>query len=175
MANVEVTIDTFGRAETNRMLANLAAGGGGINRWQHVRVPMPLDQQTVIRMNRDTLYSFAVVDLAEGTFYLVVDPGLLVGDYRIVVPDVPVDAFWSISLYNADGFFQASDEGGTSVGSTTAVPEADGSIVVRLGGDAGRPNTLALMDGWNYVVRMYRPREEILDGRWAFPAAEPVG
>jgi hypothetical protein len=31
------------------------------------------------------------------------------------------------------------------------------------------------MDGWNYVVRMYRPREEILDGRWAFPAAEPVG
>jgi hypothetical protein len=23
--------------------------------------------------------------------------------------------------------------------------------------------------GWNYIVRMYRPRQEILDGTWKFP------
>lgn len=23
--------------------------------------------------------------------------------------------------------------------------------------------------GWEYVVRMYRPREEVLDGNWEFP------
>ena len=63
---VQVTVDTFVRAESNRMMASLMAGAGGINRWQHIRVPTPLDQQTVVRMNRDTLYSFAVVDLAAG-------------------------------------------------------------------------------------------------------------
>ena len=25
------------------------------------------------------------------------------------------------------------------------------------------------MDGWNYAVRLYRPRPEILDGSWTFP------
>jgi hypothetical protein len=30
------------------------------------------------------------------------------------------------------------------------------------------------MPGWNYTVRLYRPRPEILDGSWAFPEAQPV-
>jgi hypothetical protein len=30
------------------------------------------------------------------------------------------------------------------------------------------------MDGWNYIVRMYRPRAEVIDGSWTFPEAEPV-
>jgi hypothetical protein len=30
------------------------------------------------------------------------------------------------------------------------------------------------MDGWNYIVRLYRPRPEILDGTWTFPSVEPV-
>ena len=61
---VKVSVDNFVRAETARMMAALMAGAGGVNRFHHVRVPTPLDQQTVVRMNRDTLYSFAVVDLA---------------------------------------------------------------------------------------------------------------
>jgi hypothetical protein len=28
--------------------------------------------------------------------------------------------------------------------------------------------------GWNYLVRLYRPRAEILDGSWKFPEAQPV-
>ncbi len=27
------------------------------------------------------------------------------------------------------------------------------------------------MKGWNYTVRLYRPRAEILDGTWKFPGA----
>ena len=73
--NVKVTVDNFVRAESNRMMTNLMAAGGGINRWQHNREPTPLDQQTVVRMNRDTLYSFAVVDLAEGATVTVPDSG----------------------------------------------------------------------------------------------------
>jgi hypothetical protein len=30
------------------------------------------------------------------------------------------------------------------------------------------------MDGWNYIVRLYRPHKEILDGKWKFPAPQPV-
>ena len=56
----KVTVESFVRAETNRMLANLMAASGGINLVRHNRMPTPLDQQTVVRMNRDTLYSFAV-------------------------------------------------------------------------------------------------------------------
>jgi hypothetical protein len=312
--SVKVSVDDFVRAETDRMLVDLQAASGGVNRWRHNRVPTPLDQQTVVRMNRDTLYSFAVIDLAQGAtltmpdgggryaslmvvnqdhyidriihepgehqltmaehgtryvllamrvladpddpqdlaaantvqdglavtaasaeplvladydqasfdsvrkalldlgrtlsgtermfgrkadvdpvrhligtavgwgglpeheaFYVMVDPGLPVGEYRIVVRDVPVDAFWSISLYDARGFFVPSAVGGCSVNSVTAHAEPDGSVIVHLGGCAdGRPNCLHLMEGWNYTVRLYRPRSEILDGTWTFPAAEPV-
>ena len=28
------------------------------------------------------------------------------------------------------------------------------------------------MDGWNYTVRLYRPRPEVLDGSWTFPGLE---
>jgi hypothetical protein len=107
--------------------------------------------------------------------YLNVDPGLPVGQYRIVVRDAPVDAFWSVSLYNAQGFFEPSGEGGCSLNSLTAVKEPDGTVIIHLGGCGdGRPNCLHIMQGWNYIVRLYRPRPEVLDGTWTFPAAEPI-
>ena len=28
--------------------------------------------------------------------------------------------------------------------------------------------------GWNYTVRLFLPRREILDGTWRFPEAQPV-
>jgi hypothetical protein len=31
------------------------------------------------------------------------------------------------------------------------------------------------MKGWNYTVRLFRPRAEILDGAWKFPRAQPEG
>lgn len=57
------------------MMTNLMTAGGGVNRFRHVRVPNPLDQQTVVRMNRGTLYSFAVVDLADGAVVKLPDAG----------------------------------------------------------------------------------------------------
>jgi hypothetical protein len=296
------------------MLAGIIAQAGGINQFAHLRVPTPLDKQTVIRMNRDTLYSLAVVDLSAGAtltvpdagsrylsvmvvnqdhyinrvihrpgvhqltveefdtpyvavaarvlvdpedpddvaevcrvqdgfaleagsaqpfvmpdydvasldatrdallqlaagfggfdrafgrredvdplrhlvgtaagwgglpeseaFYVNSNPGLPVGEYRLTLRDVPVDAFWSISLYDARGFFQPAAAGGVSVNSVTATPDDDGSVAVHFGGCGdGRPNCLALMEGWNYVVRLYRPRPAVLDGTWTFPAVEPV-
>jgi hypothetical protein len=310
----QVTLDNFVRAETNRMFAGLVRQAGGINRWHHVRGPVPLDQQTVIRMNRDTLYSVAVLDLTGGaeltipdagdrylsvmvvnqdhyinrvyhdagsyrltqaefdtpfvvvaarvlvdandaadvaavnaiqdglavsaggsapfvmpnydetsftglrdavlelgrytaglgrTFgtkdavdpirhlvgtavgwggmpehealYVNVSPGLPVGEYRLNVSDVPVDAFWSISVYGADGFFAPNDRDAYNVNSVMAARNPDGSITVHFGGCADdRSNCLPISEGWDYLIRLYRPRPELLHGAWTFPAVEPV-
>ena len=39
-------------------------------------------------------------------FYINVEPGLPVGEYELTVKDVPVSGFWSISLYDKEGYFQ---------------------------------------------------------------------
>ena len=107
--------------------------------------------------------------------YLGVDPGVSVGAYRLTVRDVPVDGFWSISVYNAEGYFEPNDRGAYSVNNITATPNDDGSVTVHFGGcDDDRPNCLPITDGWNYTVRLYRPRPEVLDGSWAFPIIEPA-
>jgi hypothetical protein len=312
--SINVDNENFVRAETNRMFAGLQASAGGVNSWNHYRRPTPLDQQTIIRMNRDTLYSLAVVDitrgatvtvpesgdrylsvmvidqdhyvnrifhepgtyeltmdeldtpyvalgarvlldetdpedltrvhqiqdglviaaesaepfelphydepsftatrtaildrvrregLASGThgmfgprdevdaeqhllgtaagwgglpeheaFYVSEEPHLPIGAYQVTVKDVPVDAFWSVTLYNADGFLEPNSLGRYSVNSVAGEKNRDGSITVRFGGDETLPNVLPLTDGWNYLVRLYRPRPEILDGTWRFPSLE---
>lgn len=54
-------------------------------------------------------------------------------------------------------------------------PNQDGSVTVQFGGCDGKtPNCLPIIAGWKYLVRLYRPRKEILNGTWRFPEAEPV-
>jgi hypothetical protein len=312
--SIEVTADNFVRAETDRMFAGLLATSEGLNTWKHHRDLAPLDQQTVIRMNRDTLYSFAVVDISGGAtvtvpdsngrylsvmvvnqdhyinaifhepgtydltvdkfdtryvalaarvlvnaddpidlakvaaiqdgfglaassaepfampdyeeasftatrqsvldrartmtssrgmfgtkeetdrgahligtaagwgglpereaFYAIKDPKLPVGAYQVVLADVPVDAFWSVTVYNREGFLEPNSVGRYSVNSVSATRNEDDSVTVRLGGDETQPNCLPLMEGWNYAARLYRPRPEVLDGTWVFPGFTEVG
>ncbi len=70
-----LNVDNFARAESNRMLAAVLRDTGGINRWMYNREPTPLDDQPVIRQNRDTLYSAAVVDVSGGLTLTVPDAG----------------------------------------------------------------------------------------------------
>src|SRR5262245_57836281 len=60
---VRVTVDNFTRAETDTYFAKFSKDGG-FGKLSHERQLAPIDKQTVIRMNRDTLYSFGVFDLA---------------------------------------------------------------------------------------------------------------
>ena len=313
---IAVTVDNYLRAESDVSFAGIVKSGG-LGRFEHVREPTPIDRQTVIRPNRDTLYSLAVFDLNAapvtitlpdagkhfmsmqiidedqyapavyygagnytldrnqiGTRYVhaavrtLVDPndprdldqvhalqdaikinqkspgkfeppnwdeasrlkvrktlltladGLdskrmfgardevdpvrhLIGTaagwggnpekaalyalikpekndgttvYKLVVPgDVPVDGFWSVSVYNADGYFQKNEQNAYSLNNITARKAADDSITIQFGGCDGKAaNCLPIMKGWNYCVRLYRPRADVLSGRWKFPEAQPV-
>ena len=137
--------------------------------------------------------------------------------YRIEVPvDVPAKGFWSISVYNKEGFFvknkrdayvsTALPEKRTTTeaprfiwgrvrAKTTACPypvkgvTISGASTLQIppcSTEAGRPlkrlklnskrsfNNLPITPGWNYIARMYRPRQEILNNTWSFPVAKPV-
>jgi len=309
-----VTVENFARAESDLYFAGIVRNGG-FGKFDHTREPAPLDKQTVIRLNRDTLYSSAVFDLdagpvtitipdagrrfismqvfdedqythkvaykpgpytltreSVGTRYVAVafrtlaDPAdkddmkrahavqdaikveqpsgpgkfevpawdqasqkkvrdllialsdtlpdknrmfgtraevdpvrFLLGAasawggnpdkeavYLNVIPEkndgrtvytlkvpasVPVDGFWSVSLYNKDGFFEKNELGAYSLNNITAKKSADGSFDIQFGGCDGKiANCLPVTAGWNYMVRLYRPHAEILNGAWSFPA-----
>jgi hypothetical protein len=79
-------------------------------------------------------------------------------------------------LHNAEGYLQPNPLNAYSLNNITATKASDGSVTVQFGGcDAKTPNCLPIVKGWNYLVRLYRPRVEILNGTWKFPEAVPVG
>jgi len=96
--------------------------------------------------------------------------------HRLRIKDVPVDGFWSISVYNAKGYFEPNKSHAYTLNNITAKKDPDGSVTIQFGGcDGTVPNCLPITKGWNYLVRLYRPRAEILNGSWAFPEAQPYG
>ncbi len=95
--------------------------------------------------------------------------------HKLTVKDVPVDGFWSISVYDAKGYYEKNPYNAYTLNSITAKKAGDGSVVVQFGGCDGKiVNCLPITPGWNYMVRLYRPRAEILNGRWQFPKAAPA-
>ena len=97
------------------------------------------------------------------------------GDTRhaVTLQDVPVDAFWSVTVYNAEGFLEANDLGVNSYNNYTAEPDESGAITIHFGGcEDERVNCIPVTPGWNYAVRLYEPQEPILSGAWTFP--EPL-
>jgi hypothetical protein len=94
--------------------------------------------------------------------------------YRLTVGDVPIDAFWSVTVYNSKGYLQPNPDNAYAVNSLTAKKRADGAVTVQFGGCDGKIlNCLPTIQGWNYTVRLFRPRAEILEGEWKFPLAVP--
>ena len=85
-----VTPATYPRAETDRSFYNIATQGGGVNRFFKIRKPVPLDGQTVVRMNKDTLYSAAIVDTSKGA--------------TITVPIMPAGRYFSVLLVDNDHY-----------------------------------------------------------------------
>ncbi|MDH3770477.1 MAG: DUF1214 domain-containing protein, partial [Nitrospirota bacterium] len=89
--------------------------------------------------------------------------------YTLTAKDVPVDAFWSVTLYDDKGWMPINKYNAYSFNNVTAKKSGDGSITIHFGGDPTQPNFLPIVPGWNYIVRLYRPKEDILNGTWIFP------
>jgi len=94
--------------------------------------------------------------------------------YKLRVGDVPVDGFWSLTVYNREGYLQPNQENAYAVNSLTAKKGTDGAVTIQFGGCDGKiQNCLPITQGWNYTVRLFRPRAEIINGTWLFPLAHP--
>ncbi|HVJ37735.1 MAG TPA: DUF1214 domain-containing protein [Stenotrophomonas sp.] len=95
--------------------------------------------------------------------------------YRLTVGEVPVDAFWSITVYTKEGYFKPNALNAYSINSITGKHGDDGKVTVQFGDCTDTtPNCLPITPGWNYMVRLYRPQAQILDGSWTFPEAVPA-
>src|SRR6201987_6283393 len=60
-----VTVENYNRAQTDVNFAGVVKSGG-FGKFRHGREPAPPVQQGIVRPNRDTLYSFSIVDLDAG-------------------------------------------------------------------------------------------------------------
>ncbi len=63
------------------------------------------------------------------------------------------------------------------VNSSNVKLNADGKFTVYFGsvetcGDA--PNRLDTTEGWNFIMRIYRPGKSVLEGAYKLPEAKPV-
>jgi len=110
--------------------------------------------------------------------YLPITPARNDGStiHKVMVGHVPVDGFWSLTVYNSEGYLQPNQHNAYSVNSITAKKGPDGTVTIQFGGCDGKiENCLPITEGWNYTVRLFRPRAEILNGTWTFPLAQPEG
>ena len=83
------------------------------------------------------------------------------------VDEVPVERLLENLERNAQNLY--------SINSVTAKKGDNGLIEIQFGGcDGVTPNCIPISAGWNYLVRLYQARPEVLDGRWTFPQAIPV-
>ncbi len=93
----------------------------------------------------------------------------------------PVDGFWSITVYNDDGFMIDNPIKRYAIGDRTPglVRDKDGTIEILLQqtqpDPAQKGNWLPTPDGPFYLMmRLYIPRQAILDQSWAPPAIEKI-
>ncbi|MFQ3222369.1 MAG: DUF1254 domain-containing protein [Pseudomonadales bacterium] len=115
-------------------------------------------------------YGFGTLPETE-SLLLTVEPKLPIDKgYLLHIKDVPVDGFWSLAMYNSEGYFEKNSYNVYGFSNKTAAKNADGSITLHLGGDPNSINYIPITEGWNYVVRMYQPRVELLNGTWTFPS-----
>jgi hypothetical protein len=92
----------------------------------------------------------------------------------------PVDAFWSVSLYDQDGFQVPNQLDRSALGNRDALRyDADGSLDLFIQhvrpGPEREPNWLPAPTGTLALfMRLYAPKAEVLDGRWEPPAVRRV-
>ena len=62
-----------------------------------------------------------------------------------------------------------------SVNNVTVDCNDDGSTTVHFDGDSDQPNFLHTPMNLTYLIRLYQPHNEAVDGCYQFPGPQPVG
>jgi len=68
--------------------------------------------------------------------------------YTLTVKDVPVDAFWSVTVYDKEGMFAVNEYNDYSYSSVTAKRYEDDSVIIHFGGDPKQDNFIFIVPGW---------------------------
>jgi len=94
----------------------------------------------------------------------------------------PVDAFWSLTLYDRNGYHFVNSINRFAIGDRDDLKyNQDGSLDLHIqsenpGKDKERNWLPSPPEGsLGITMRLYSPRPEVIDGRWAPPAAKRVG
>jgi len=95
--------------------------------------------------------------------------------HELILKDVPANAFWSVTMYNERGFMMENDLGVNAVNNVNATRRDDGSYRIQFGEcTADSVNCIPTPDGWNYILRAYKPGDEITSGNWQPPVMTPI-
>lgn len=79
------------------------------------------------------------------------------------------DAFWSITVYGDDGFMKSDTN---VINDRNVTSNDDGTFTAFFGSEAAcgaQANRVDISDGWNFLLRIYRPGPEILSGEYTLP------
>ena len=124
----------------------------------------------------DAIYPLSIVD-ADGQPYHGANQYVMHFE-KDEIP--PIAGFWSMTLYDAEGFQVANELNRFAIGDRDALQfNADGSLDLYLQNTNPGPdkvsNWLPTPTGpWNLCLRLYAPRPQALDGTWNPPAVKKI-
>ncbi len=96
------------------------------------------------------------------------------GSYTITTKEPPVDAFWSVTVYDTErgGFFHPNKDDRYHINNTTAIKNVDGTFTFTFKTECTGEdiNCLEVPAGkFDLAVRYYLPKEELISSEWSMP------